>query len=71
MVGVVPQLRRDEDFGAGDAAFLYGSTDGGFSTVNTSSVNVSVARFQGFGDGVFLRAGILPSSEANGRCGYS
>ena len=29
---------------------------------------MSVACFEGFGDGVFLGVGILPSSEANSRC---
>ena len=68
MVAIVPQLSRDEDLRARDTRFFDGSTDGGLGAVDTSCVNVSIACFQGFGDGVFLGASILPGSEANGRC---
>ena len=70
VVRVVPQLSRDKDFGARDAALLYGCTDRGLSAVDASCINVSVACFQGFCDGVFLSTGILPGSETDGRCGY-
>ena len=71
VVRVVPELGRDEDFGAGDAAFLDGCADGGFGPVDASCVYVAVACFQGFCHGCFLSACILPCSKANGRCDCS
>ena len=70
MVRVVPELGGDEDLGAGDAALFDGCADCGLGAVDARGVDVSVACFQGFRDGVFLGAGILPGSEANGRCGF-
>ena len=68
MVRVVPEFGRDEDFGAGDTAFLDGGADGGFGAVDAGGVYVAVACFQGFCDGCFLCVCILPCSEADGRC---
>ena len=70
MVRVVPQLGRDEDFGARNATLLDGCTDSGFGAIDASCVNVAVARFQGFRNGVLLLIGILPCSETDSRCGY-
>ena len=69
MVRVVPQLSRDEDLGARDATFPNGCADSGLRAVDASGVDVAVACFQGFGDGVFLGPGVLPGTKANGRCG--
>lgn len=64
---VVPELSRDKDLRARDATLFDGGTDSGLSPINASCVNVSIACFQGFCDGVFLGCGILPSTKANGR----
>ena len=68
MVAVVPELSGDEDLGARDSGFLDGRTDGGLGAVDPSCVNVSVACFQGFGDGVFsivfLQVSIMLSNGA-------
>ena len=71
MVRVIPELGRDEDFGARNATLPDGSTDSGFSAVDASCVNVAVACFQGFRDGVLLLIGILPRSKTDSRYGYS
>ena len=67
MVRVVPQLGRDEDFGARNATLLDGSTDGGFGAIDASCVDVAVACFQGFCDSILLLIGILPRSKTDGR----
>ena len=70
MVRVIPQLGRDEDFGARNATLLDSGTNSGFGAIDASCVDMAVACLQGFRDSVLLLTGVLPRSKTNGRCGY-
>ena len=65
LVAVVPQLRGDEDLRARDAALLDSGGNGWLCAVDSRSVDVAVAGFDGFVDSVLLGIFVLPCAEAN------
>src|SRR4051812_455350 len=67
VVGVVPQLRRNKEFLAGNVSLLHSISDCLLRSIDASCVDVAVSCLERDSDGGLLSIHILPSSKSNSR----